>query len=182
MIFYNFQCKNLRAKYGWSQEKLVEKMGTGIKRETISQYETGKTRPDVETLVAMADAFGVSIDYLLGRANCEVISNEEVNRRIGLSEEAINTLLNTRFHRATYAVDLCDEFVKNESLWTSLSGYIDFLSDYNIPDPDYYNDTPYIKAGISYECSRLFANFVEALVNDIMKKAKEKEMRKNGKH
>jgi len=92
MNIYNLRCKELRKEREWSQEDLVQKLGTGLKRETLSQYETGKTKPDAETLLAMADAFGVSVDYLLGRADCKKISAEEVHRRIGLSEQAIEAL------------------------------------------------------------------------------------------
>ena len=35
---------------------------------TISNYEKGVHYPDVEKLVALAEYFGVSIDYLLGRS------------------------------------------------------------------------------------------------------------------
>lgn len=35
---------------------------------TISNYEKGVYYPDVEKLVALAEYFGVSIDYLLGRS------------------------------------------------------------------------------------------------------------------
>lgn len=38
----------------------------GIDQQTISNYETERTRPDSEALIRLADYFGVSIDYLLG--------------------------------------------------------------------------------------------------------------------
>lgn len=40
---------------------------TGIDQRTISNYETGKTSPDAYALIRLADFFGVSIDYLIGR-------------------------------------------------------------------------------------------------------------------
>ena len=40
---------------------------TGIDQKTLSNYETGKTKPDIEALIRLADYFGVSIDYLVGR-------------------------------------------------------------------------------------------------------------------
>ena len=39
----------------------------GVGESTISQYETGKRQPDQQTLLKLADYFGVSVDYLLGR-------------------------------------------------------------------------------------------------------------------
>ena len=40
---------------------------TGLDQKTLSNYETGKTRPDSDALIRLADFFGVSIDYLVGR-------------------------------------------------------------------------------------------------------------------
>ncbi|MBR3861800.1 MAG: helix-turn-helix transcriptional regulator [Oscillospiraceae bacterium] len=40
---------------------------TGIDQKTLSNYETGKTNPDSYALIRLADFFGVSIDYLVGR-------------------------------------------------------------------------------------------------------------------
>lgn len=39
---------------------------------TISNYEKGVHYPDVEKLVALAEYFGVSIDYLLGRSRSKL--------------------------------------------------------------------------------------------------------------
>ena len=42
---------------------------TGIDQKTLSNYETGKTNPDSYALIKLADFFGVTIDYLVGRTN-----------------------------------------------------------------------------------------------------------------
>ena len=42
-------------------------MATGIDQKTLSNYETGKTNPDSFAIIKLADFFGVSADYLLGR-------------------------------------------------------------------------------------------------------------------
>lgn len=39
----------------------------GIDRTTYVKYETGASQPDHETLARLADYFGVTVDYLLGR-------------------------------------------------------------------------------------------------------------------
>lgn len=39
----------------------------GVTECAISQYELGKREPSKEILVRLADFFGVSVDYLLGR-------------------------------------------------------------------------------------------------------------------
>ena len=40
---------------------------TGIDKVLLEQYESGKRIPPTEALIALADYFGVSIDYVLGR-------------------------------------------------------------------------------------------------------------------
>ena len=37
---------------------------------TMSNYETGAHQPDFDTLCKLADYYGVSTDYLLGRSSC----------------------------------------------------------------------------------------------------------------
>lgn len=41
----------------------------GLSKNMISLYERGEKAPSVEALVNLADFFGVSTDYLLGRKN-----------------------------------------------------------------------------------------------------------------
>lgn len=57
---------------------------TGIDQRTISNYETGKTSPDSDALIKLADFFNVSIDYLVGRKSFDTQTNEE---RIKLIEK-----------------------------------------------------------------------------------------------
>ena len=51
--------------------------GTGIDQRTISNYETGKTIPDAFALIKIADFFGVSIDYLVGRADIDLYTEKK---------------------------------------------------------------------------------------------------------
>lgn len=50
-------------------------MALNMNQNTISRYETGEREADYDTLIALADFFDVSIDYLLGRTD-----NPRVNR------------------------------------------------------------------------------------------------------
>ena len=53
----------LRKKNGWSQEELAEKMG--LTRQTISQWETGASVPDVEELQRLCAALSASAEELI---------------------------------------------------------------------------------------------------------------------
>ena len=44
-------------------------MDLNMNQNSISRYETGEREADYETLIAIADYFNVSIDYLLGRTD-----------------------------------------------------------------------------------------------------------------
>ena len=57
--------KELRKKKGISQIALALAINTS--QNTISRYETGEREADYATLIAIADYFNVSIDYLLER-------------------------------------------------------------------------------------------------------------------
>lgn len=41
----------------------------GLSKNMISLYERGEKAPSVDALISLADFFGVSTDYLLGRKN-----------------------------------------------------------------------------------------------------------------
>lgn len=57
------QMKKYRTEAGLSQDALAEKIF--VSRQTISNWETGKNYPDINSLLRMSDVFGVSVDTLL---------------------------------------------------------------------------------------------------------------------
>lgn len=57
--------KNLRKEVGFSQQQVADILH--ISQQTYSDYENCKTEPTGETLIVMADFFGVTVDELLGR-------------------------------------------------------------------------------------------------------------------
>ena len=42
-------------------------LGCGVSMASLSAYETGKYAPSIETLCKLANFYGVTLDYLLGR-------------------------------------------------------------------------------------------------------------------
>jgi len=58
--------KELRKKAGWSQQKLAEK--AGLSYNAITKIEQGAAKqPTIQTIMKIADAFGVSLDEVVGR-------------------------------------------------------------------------------------------------------------------
>ena len=57
------QIKKYRGELKLSQDALAEKIY--VSRQTISNWETEKNYPDVNSLIRMSEVFGVSVDVLL---------------------------------------------------------------------------------------------------------------------
>ena len=55
--------KEHRARLGMSQEQLAEAIF--VSRQTISNWETDRTYPDVQSLLLLSSLFGVSVDELI---------------------------------------------------------------------------------------------------------------------
>ncbi|MGX7163658.1 helix-turn-helix domain-containing protein [Enterococcus massiliensis] len=55
--------KEQRLKKGWTQEQLGQLLN--VSRPTISSWEIGRNYPDLETIIAISDLFGISLDHLL---------------------------------------------------------------------------------------------------------------------
>lgn len=49
-------------------------MELNLNQNSISRYETEEREADYATLIALADYFNVSIDYLLGRTDNPVVN------------------------------------------------------------------------------------------------------------
>lgn len=70
----------LRKKQGITQEQLADTLGTT--RQAVSKWESGKSTPDVDIVIAMGSLFRVSIDYLLlGKEDAPVQIPPQPQRR-----------------------------------------------------------------------------------------------------
>ena len=59
--------KKLRLEKGLSQQQLAEYLH--ITQQSVYKYEKGISEPNTELMVHMADFFGTSVDYLIGRSS-----------------------------------------------------------------------------------------------------------------
>ena len=69
-----FRLKELREAHGLSQVRLA--IDLNLNQNSVSRYENGTREADYKTLIAIADYFNVSLDYLLGRTNCPLFIRE----------------------------------------------------------------------------------------------------------
>ncbi len=59
--------KALRLSRGYTQVRV--QIETGIEQALLSKFENGERVPPTETLLTLADFYGVSIDYILCRTD-----------------------------------------------------------------------------------------------------------------
>ena len=69
---------SLRKKQKWSQDELAKKVGTSA--PIIGRYERNEIKPSIETAKNIADALGVTLDYLLGGSNNAFLDKELLKR------------------------------------------------------------------------------------------------------
>lgn len=81
--------KELRTGKKLNQQKLALDLDTT--QTTISNYEMGVYQPDIDTLIKLAEYFGVTVDYLIGNSDVKAIIREE-----SIPDDEIELLLKYR--------------------------------------------------------------------------------------
>ena len=77
----NAQIKKYRTEMNLSQDELAEKIY--VTRQTISNWETGKSYPDIHSLLLLSSLFKVSLDQLIKgdvETMKEIISEQEIRK------------------------------------------------------------------------------------------------------
>lgn len=64
---FSLRLKKLREEAGYSQYTFADAFGCA--QSTVGSWEAGRREPPFSTLVKIADFFGVTTDYLLGRTD-----------------------------------------------------------------------------------------------------------------
>ncbi len=80
----------LRNEKGLSQREIAKIFN--VSQGTYNNWENGKTQPSIEQLVALADFFGVSIDYLVGREGEDGVIVKTSDDVINLDKESRDAL------------------------------------------------------------------------------------------
>ena len=98
--------KRIRQKRNITQSKLATDLN--IKQESISAYEQGKSYPNIETLIKIADYLNTSIDYLLGR-----IENDTPIKDLNIKE------MNPKTYRMLNNFIMLNDTKKDDVIWYS---------------------------------------------------------------
>ena len=75
--------KNARIQANFTQEQVAEALS--VSRQTISNWETGKTYPDIVSVVKMSDLYNISLDRLLKE-------EKSMSNYLNYLEESTNTV------------------------------------------------------------------------------------------
>ena len=67
MFIFGEHLRNIRKSRHLTQKQLA--MNIGASERGIQQYELGERKPAYDMLIALADYFDVSLDYLVGRSD-----------------------------------------------------------------------------------------------------------------
>ena len=78
--------KAARVEKKFTQEQVAEVLG--VSRQTISNWENGKSYPDIISVIKMSDCYGVSLDYLLK-------GEEKMSAYYDFLEESTNVVKST---------------------------------------------------------------------------------------
>lgn len=104
--------QELRKTHGWSQGELAERFGTSA--AIAGRYERGDVAPSIEVARKIADALGVTLDYMTDdNATVDTIQDQEMLDRLQSLQrlpseeririvEVIDALIRDANTRATY--------------------------------------------------------------------------------
>lgn len=84
--------KKLREDKRYSQTQLAKELG--VSNVTISQYESGDRKPDIDTVKTIAKYFNVTTDYLLGHTTDKELTQKDekdIAKRLKLITEDLSS-------------------------------------------------------------------------------------------
>lgn len=82
---FGSRLRMLRRQARWTQQVMADRLR--IHRTTYTKYETGVVTPDQQGLLQLAEIFGVTVDYLLGREDTPytTVTDDDGVRRMALT-------------------------------------------------------------------------------------------------
>ncbi|HGX1685979.1 TPA: helix-turn-helix domain-containing protein [Listeria innocua] len=138
--------KQLRKNNNKTQEDISKILG--ISRGAYSHIENGRNEPDMETIVKLANIFGVSTDYLLGRSNNGFIDTIAAHIDSNATEEEMEEILAyIEEKRKKYAneeeIDITDIAAKKDA---DVAKFVEENPDFKAVAARVMNDEEAVKA------------------------------------
>lgn len=161
---FSKRLRELRTEKQVSQSDLAKALG--ISNRTISMYEQKNSEPNIETLVKIANYFGVTTDYLVGLTDVKGsdIDSAYMSSFLGLSENAVFHL--PYWHRAAQEGESWQKktletinllFEPSCNLLDNITAYLNFFAShyYNVYDQGPSRHIPISELGFYDERSNL---------------------------
>lgn len=112
----------------------------GLTSSAYSMYEGGRREPNFDTLILIANHYGVSSDYLLGRTDCQSpeIDVQAICKKTGLSDSAVKSI------SYAYSTDKLLECYYDESYqkipkWTEKKEAVFSILNYLLSKPTFFD-------------------------------------------
>lgn len=115
--------KTQRKRLGLSQAQLsslIQEQGGGTTRENIAKWESGKSTPDLNSLVALCNALECDLTYLLGVIDTPKQEVYDIQACTGLSEKAASNLLELKKEGASIGIELLSKILESKELVETL--------------------------------------------------------------
>jgi len=71
---FNLRLKEFRLAHKSTQKQVA--LAIGLSERNYQSLEYGTIKPSFDTLIALADYFDVSLDYLVGRSDCPEVGQK----------------------------------------------------------------------------------------------------------
>ena len=118
--------KEARQKNNISQESLAEQLG--VSRQTISSWETGKSYPDIVSVIKMSDIFNISLDKMLKEDKKLVNNMQEKMDTVKSNKSIIFTILFAIiFFGGIYLIQTFVDIPKIDNLYLNIGVLIVFI-------------------------------------------------------
>lgn len=111
------------------KEELKERLG--LKESTLQTYLSDSRRPTLENIVAIADLFNTSVDYLVGRTNflMDTWDLDFLKELFQYNAEKIKKYLNNKFE-----LNVSDQDIEYVTIYGLLTYMLDTLADKTYAD------------------------------------------------
>lgn len=126
--------KAARVSAGLTQEQVAEKIM--VSRQTISNWETGKSLPDIVSVMNLSDLYQISIDDLLkgDRRMKEKLEKDVTitknNKRLIITTAMISLVVGIVYSASTFAGGALYEFCASAIQWVVLGIGVAFAMAY----------------------------------------------------
>ena len=118
--------KDARQKNNITQESLAEQLG--ISRQTVSSWETGKSYPDIVSVIKMSDIFNISLDKMLKEDKKLVNNMQEKMDTVKSNKSIVFTILFAIiFFGGIYLIQIFIDIPKVNNLFFNIGVMIVFI-------------------------------------------------------